>query len=78
MTVKELRDVLDNLDPFMTVKVCVNTPAGWMCPDGCAIGVKTAICGMDWHMNDLLIVPSVKLDIHDISAWEKNPDGEED
>ena len=39
MTVRELREVLNHADPEEVVKICVNTPGGWVCPDGCA-GVR--------------------------------------
>ena len=69
MTVKELKEVLDTAEPDWPVKVCVNTPAGWVCPDGCAIAIKSANHGIDWHTNEILIVPEFKLDIHDIEEW---------
>ena len=71
MTVKELKEVLDTAEPDWPVKVCVNTPAGWVCPDGCAIAIKSANHGIDWHTNEILLVPHCKLDIHDIEEWKK-------
>ena len=78
MTVKELKEVLDTAEPDWPVKVCVNTPAGWVCPDGCAITIKSANHGIDWHTNEILLVPHCKLDIHDIEEWKKPPHKEED
>lgn len=77
MTVKELKEVIDGAEPDMPVKVCVNTPAGWVCPDGCAIGLKSAHYGIDWHMHEILLVPAFKLDIHDVEEWRR-PHKEED
>ncbi len=72
MTVKELKEILDTAKPDMLVKICVNTPTGWVCPDGCAIGLKSAHHGFDWHAHEILLVPNFKLDIHDTEKWE-NP-----
>ena len=71
MNVGELKEALKNADDEMLVKVCVDTPAGWECPDGCAIGIKAAHHGIDWHTHEILIVPEFMLDIHDVEAWGK-------
>lgn len=71
MTVRELREVLNRADPEEVVKICVNTPGGWVCPDGCAVDIKAAYHGIDFHTQEILLVPLHKLDIHDVEEWEK-------
>ena len=71
MTVRELKEILNHADPEEVVKICVNTPAGWVCPDGCAVDIKAAHHGIDWHTCEILLVPLNQLDIHDVEAWEK-------
>lgn len=77
MTVRELREVLNRADPEEVVKICVNTPGGWVCPDGCAVDIKAAYHGIDWHTFEILLVPMFALDIHDVDSW-KNPSRKED
>ena len=72
MTVKELKDVLNLMDDDSDVKICVNTPGGWVCPDGCAIDINGVYMGIDWHQGEVLIAPKHKLDIHDVEAWVRN------
>jgi hypothetical protein len=69
MTVKELRKLLDRMDGGDTVYICVNEPAGWICPDGAVVGLKGVYNGFDWHAGDVLLVPEHSLDIHDVGAW---------
>ena len=71
MTVKELKDVLDKMEPDMRVGICVNTPSGWICPDGCVIDVDSICMGFDWHQGEVLVVPKHRLDIHDVDEWAK-------
>ena len=73
MTVRELKEFLNRADPDSVVKVCVNTPAGWVCPDGCAVDIKAAYHGIDWHTHEIMLVPMFALDIHDVDAWGKPP-----
>ena len=49
MTVKELKDVLELMDDDAKVGICVNVPAGWVCPDGCVVDVDSVYMGFDWH-----------------------------
>ncbi len=77
MTVRELKEVLEHADPDNLVKVCVNTPGGWICPDGCAVDIKAAYHGIDFHEREILLSPLHKLDIHDVEEWGK-PVKEED
>ena len=69
MTAGSLKKILDDVDPACRVTISVNTPGGWICPDGCTIEVKAAHHGIDWHMQEVIIVPEHALDIHDISSW---------
>ena len=71
MTVGMLKDMLKDVPDDMSVEICVNTPAGYVCPDGAVVGVKMAMRGMDWHMGDFLLVPTNKLDIHDVGKWAR-------
>lgn len=72
MTVKELKDVLELMDDNAKVGICVNEPAGWMCPDGCVVDVDRVCEGFDWHQGEVLVVPKHKLDIHDVEEWGKH------
>ena len=69
MTVKELKDVLNLMDDDSEVKICVNEPAGWICPDGATVDIKGVYMGFDWHQGQVLISPLHKLDIHDVDEW---------
>ena len=71
MTVRELREVLNRANPEEVVKICVNTPGGWICPDGCAVDIKAVYHGIDFHTQEILLVPLHKLDIHDVEEWGK-------
>ena len=77
MTVKEIKDALNNMDDDCDVYICVNTPCGWVCPDGATVGIKGVYEGFDWHMGQVLIVPENRLDIRNVEAWSKRkPDSE--
>ena len=69
MTVKELKDVLNLMDDDSEVKICVNEPAGWICPDGATVDIHGVYMGIDWHQGEVLIAPKHKLDIHDVDEW---------
>lgn len=69
MTVKELKDVLELMDDDAKVGICVNTPAGWVCPDGCVVDVDSVCMGFDWHQGKVLVVPKHKLGIYDVEEW---------
>lgn len=71
MTVKELKNILGRMNDESNVYICVREPAGWICPDGAVVGVKTVACGIDWHNGEVLMVPENSLDIHDVDAWIK-------
>lgn len=78
MTVRELKEFLEHADPDNLVKVCVNTPGGWICPDGCVVDVKAAYRGIDWHGDEILLAPLHELDIHDVEEWGKPVKEEEE
>ena len=82
MTVKELKDVLELMDDDVKVGICVNSPSGWVCPDGCVVDVDSVCMGIDWHQGEVLVVPKHKLDIHDVEEWSgkkrKESESEED
>ena len=73
MTVRDLKEFLNHSDPDSQVKICVNTPGGWVCPDGCAVDIKAAYHGIDWHTCEILLVPLNQLDIHDVDEWSGKP-----
>lgn len=77
MTVKELKDVLNLMDDDSEVKICVNEPAGWMCPDGATVDINGVYMGIDWHQGEVLIAPKHKLDIHDVDEWSGKPKKEQ-
>lgn len=78
MTVKELKDVLNLMDDGSEVKICVNEPDGWICPDGATVDINGVYMGIDWHQGQVLIAPKHKLDIHDVEEWGKPVREEED
>ena len=69
MKVKELKEILEHMGDDAKISICVNTPGGWVCPDGALVDVNSVCVGMDWHSGKVLIVPEHKLDIHDVEAW---------
>ena len=75
MTVLELKEWLNKL-PInangMNVGIAVQTPGGYVCPDGCLVDVDTIHEGFDWHMNDVILVPTVSLKIADIDEWKNH------
>ena len=77
MTVKELKDVLNLMDGDSEVKICVNEPAGWICPDGATVDIHGVYMGIDWHQGDVLIAPKHRLDIHDVDEWSGKPKKEQ-
>ena len=77
MTVRELKEILNHADPDQLVSICVNSPSGWVCPDGCTVEVKAAYRGIDWHGNEILLAPMYKLDIHDVDEWSGKPKKEQ-
>lgn len=40
MTVKELKSRLEGMEDDAQVNICVETPGGWLCPDGATVGIK--------------------------------------
>lgn len=71
MTVGELKKALEGVEDDMPVYVCIETPGGFVCPDGATVDVKTATEGMDWHDDQLLIVPKYRLRLRDDAEVEK-------
>lgn len=71
MTVLELKKCLEWYDDMSEVAICVDTPAGWVCPDGAIVGVKNVTMGIDWNLGFTLLVPQYRLEIHDVEAWAK-------
>ena len=72
MNVFELRRILESVPGSNEVKVCVNEPAGWCCPDGAAVDVKCVVAnGIDFHHGDTLIVPTTRLNVADVNDWAK-------
>lgn len=76
MTVKELKSILEGMGDDAPVNICVETPGGWICPDGATVGIKGVYNGFDWHMGEVLVVPEYKLKIKNVEAWGKRK-GEE-
>lgn len=71
MTLGELKNIINNLPDDLTVKVCVETPGGWVCPDGATVDVKFATKGIDWHNWDFLIVPANRMCVKNVENWSK-------
>lgn len=70
MTVKELKEVLDRAHDDQEVVICVETPSGYVCPDGAVVGIKIACSrGIDWHSHECLLIPEYKLQIANVEKW---------
>ena len=61
MKAGELKRILDAVDPDLEVGIAVETPFGYLCPDGCLVEVSRARQGIDWHNGDFVIVPKCRL-----------------
>lgn len=72
MKVKELKEMLNGVDDDMNVVISVNTPGGYVCPDGAVVSVKRATLGIDWHGYDFMLIPEFKLDVSNINEWVNN------
>lgn len=78
MKVRELIEVLTKANLENEVKVCINEPPGWICPDGAAVGLKMAIEeGIDWHQGHTLLVPEFRLDIANPDDWRQKEEEED-
>lgn len=74
MTLGELKDIVKDMPDDLEVKVCVETPGGWVCPDGATVDVKFATQGFDWHMGDFLIVPMNAIRVKNVDNWAHRVD----
>lgn len=75
MNVFELRKILESVPGSNEVRVCINEPPGWICPDGATVGLKMAIEeGIDWHQGHTLLVPEFRLDIANPDDWRQKED----
>lgn len=72
MTLGELRKAFAGYPDDMPVYICVETPGGFVCPDGATVDILIAVEGMDWHMGQMLIVPKYQLRIKEseIEKWK--------
>jgi len=62
MTVRDLKEALEHAADEQEVKICIETPSGWVCPDGCVVNVKyVAPRGIDWHARETLLYPEFEL-----------------
>lgn len=77
MTVKELKSRLEGMEDDAQVNICVETPGGWLCPDGDTVGIKGVYPGFDWHMGEVLVLPEYKLNIKNVEAWSKRKEEEQ-
>ena len=70
MKVSELKRILENADQDNEVVIEVETPSGFVCPDGAVVGIKyVAARGIDWHGHETVITPEYKLKIKNIDNW---------
>lgn len=74
MTVGEIKKAFEGIPDDTIVKVCVDTPGGYVCPDGCAIDIRHASEGFDWHMGHFLLVPKYNLKLTDagFEQWRRS------
>lgn len=72
MTVGELKNCLKDLNDDMNVEICIETPGGFVCPDGATCSLHKAVEGFDWHMNELLLIPRYRLRLceSETDKWE--------
>lgn len=65
MRVRELREALEGYDDNDNVAIAVQDIPGWVCPDGMIVGIDKVVHGIDWHMTDVILIPSRKLRLTD-------------
>ena len=71
MTVGDLKKALARHPDDMTVSIRIETPSGFVCPDGAVCGVNSVGRGIDWHGHEFMIYPKYGLRLRDDSVIEK-------
>lgn len=71
MTVGDLKKALARHPDDMTVSISIETPSGFMCPDGAVCDVNSVGCGIDWHGHEFMIYPKYELRLRDDSVIER-------
>ena len=59
------------------VKILIESPRNFVCPDGAVVGIDWIGLGIDWHGHEILIKPKGKLKLVD-GEIEKFANGELD
>lgn len=70
MTVESLRNALRDLPGDMTVSISIETPGGFVCPDGAVCDVNSVGRGIDWHGHEFMIRPKYRLRLRDDAEIE--------
>lgn len=70
MTVESLRHALRDLPGDMRVSICIETPGGFVCPDGAVCDVNSVGRGIDWHDHEFMIRPKYRLRLRDDAEIE--------
>lgn len=70
MTVESLRHALRDLPGDMIVSISIETPGGFVCPDGAVCDVNSVGRGIDWHGHEFMIRPKYRLRLRDDAEIE--------
>lgn len=65
MTVNELKEALNDVNGDLNVAICVETPDGWVAPQGSTCDVDMFSIGFDWLDGDFLLIPKHPLKVVD-------------
>ena len=69
MTIGRLKELISDMDDNLEVKIEVESPKGFVCPDGATVGVRTIHRGIDWHYKYAIIIPEYRMKIKDVLKW---------
>lgn len=71
MTVGEVKKLLDRHPDDMPIRISIETPAGFVCPDGALCDIRLVTRGIDWHGHEVIVIPSYRLRLRDDAEVEK-------
>lgn len=74
MTVGDLKKALARHPDDMTVRISIETPGGFVCPDGAVCDVNRVGRGIDWRSHELMIYPKYRLCLRDgagVKKWSR-------
>lgn len=71
MTVGEVKKLLDGHPDDMPVRISIETPPGFVCPDGALCDIRLVARGIDWHGHEVIVVPRYELRLRDDAEVDK-------